>query len=70
LPWWEEPSQELAEDGDCIEGVKDSTEFCCVVVKTMLLIGEMLYLLRPVVCVFAIRKQGLSGVEVSKRGMF
>eukprot|EP00210_Caulerpa_lentillifera_P001982 g1900.t1 len=66
-PWWndykeeDEEEEEEEEEGTDDEREADSTdnsELCCKLGQTMLLMGEMLYLIRPVLCVFALRKFG------------
>eukprot|EP00210_Caulerpa_lentillifera_P000938 g908.t1 len=61
LPWWNDHNEEAVEA--CIddeEGASftDNSQFYCRLGQTMLLIGELLYLIRPVLCVFALRKFG------------
>jgi len=58
LPWWDEVHPAEEEDEGSSSAKKDSSEFCYKAGQTMLLIGEMLYLIRPVICVFALRKFG------------
>jgi len=59
LPWWDDvrPAEEMEDEEDA-SAQKDSSVFCYKAGQTMLLIGEMLYLIRPVICVFALRKYG------------
>lgn len=59
--WWQSRRRpEEAEDaeGD-VPAEPDSSEFCYKVGRMMMLIGELLYLLRPIVCVLILRKRGV-----------
>jgi len=56
--WWnlKRNPDELEEVPTELPIEPDSSEFCFKSGRLMMLIGEMLYLLRPVVCVLALRK--------------
>jgi len=58
--WWNRkiPIDFDSEEAVATESLSDSDEFCFKAGRYMLLIGELFYLVRPIVCVYCLKRWG------------